>query len=106
MARSSKQGGGKVNLRRTYLQRLTKIFGVREALAERMASTQLRSSIRINALSPLSADEIIAKLKAFGAELEPIAWCPGAYHCTVTNAPWRNRSCFKTVMFTSKMPPA
>lgn len=80
MARSSKHGGGKVNLRRTYLQRLTKIFGVREALAERMASTQLRSSIRINALSPLSADEIIAKLKAFGAELEPITWCPGAYH--------------------------
>jgi len=82
MARSAKKprGGGKPNLRKTYLGRLSKVFGVREAVAERLASTQLRSSIRINTLSPLSGDEIKAKLDAFGAELEPIDWCPGAYH--------------------------
>jgi len=81
MARSVKKGGGgRLNVRQTYLNRLSKIFGVREALAERMASVQLRSSIRINTLSPLSADEIIAKLDALGAELEPIEWCPGAFH--------------------------
>lgn len=81
MARSVKKGGGgRLNVRQTYLNRLSKIFGVREALAERMASVQLKSSIRINALSPLSADEIKAKLDALGAELEPITWCPGAYH--------------------------
>ena len=83
MARSGKKagkGGGRQNLRQTYLNRLTKIFGVREAVAERLASTQLKSSIRINALSPLSVDEIKAKLDDFGAELEPIDWCPCAYH--------------------------
>ena len=81
MARTVKKGGGgRVNVRQTYLNRLSKIFGVRETLAERMASVQLRSSIRINTLSPLSADEIIAKLDALGAELEPIEWCPGAFH--------------------------
>jgi len=85
MARSGKKGGakgggGRVNLRQTYVNRLSKIFGVREALAERMASLQLKSSIRINTLSPLSEDEIKAKLDAMGAELEPIEWCPGAFH--------------------------
>ncbi|HEY9081219.1 RsmB/NOP family class I SAM-dependent RNA methyltransferase [Magnetovibrio sp.] len=82
MARPGKggRGGGKLNLRQTYLSRLSKIFGVREALAERMASVQLKSSIRINALSPLNEAEILAKLDAIGAEREPIAWCPGAYH--------------------------
>jgi len=82
MARSGKKsgGGGRVNLRQTYIGRLSKIFSVREALAERMASIQLRSSIRINTLSPLSPDEIKTKLDAMGAELGPIDWCPGAYH--------------------------
>jgi len=82
MARTVKVGGGggRVNVRQTYLNRLSKIFGVREALAERMASVQLKSSIRINTLSPLRPEEIKAKLDALGAELEPIYWCPGAYH--------------------------
>ena len=73
-------GGGKQNLRQTYIQRLSKIFGVRADDAERLASVQLRSSIRINTLSPLSVVDIKAKLDAFGAELEPISWCPGSYH--------------------------
>jgi len=81
MAKGGKgRGGGKPNLRKTYLQRLSKIFGVREAVAERLASTQLRSSIRINVLSPLSTNEIKAKLDTMGAELAPISWCPDAYH--------------------------
>jgi len=73
-------GGGKQNLRQVYLGRLSKILGVRSAEAERLASIQLQSSIRINTLSPLSVDEIKAKLDAFGAELEPIPWCPGSFH--------------------------
>lgn len=79
-SRSGGGGGGKQNLRQVYVQRLSKIFGVRAAEAEHLASTKLRSSIRINTLSPLSVDEIKAKLDAFGAELEPISWCPGSYH--------------------------
>lgn len=77
---SGPRGGGKQNLRQVYLGRLSKILGVRAADAERLASIQLQSSIRINALSPLSMDEIKAKLDAFGAELEPIPWCPGSFH--------------------------
>jgi len=73
-------GGGKVNLRQTYLSRLCKIFSVREKRAEAMASIQLQSSIRINTLSPLGVEAIKAKLDAFGAELEPIKWCPDGYH--------------------------
>lgn len=75
-----KGGGGKGSIRKTYVQRLSKILGVREGEAERLGSVQLNSSIRINTLSPLSSDEIKAKLDALGAELEPIEWCPGAYH--------------------------
>lgn len=74
------RGGGRENLRKVYLERLSKILGVREAEAERLASIQLKSSIRINTLSPLSTEEILARLDAFGAELEPIPWCPGGYH--------------------------
>lgn len=81
MARPGKFGGaGKASSRKIYLGRLAKIFGVREAIAEQLASIQLHSSIRVNALSPLSEAEILNKLTAFGAELEPIPWCPGAYH--------------------------
>jgi len=72
--------GGQKNLRTVYLQRLRKIFGVRIEEAERLASMALRSSIRINALSPLGLDEIKTRLDDFGAELEPIPWCPGSYH--------------------------
>ncbi|MCR4376497.1 MAG: hypothetical protein NUV50_00180, partial [Rhodospirillales bacterium] len=79
MARG-KVPGGKVNVRQVYVERLAKILGVRPAEAERLGSIQLQSSIRINALSPLEGDEIKARLDAFGAELEPISWCPGAYH--------------------------
>jgi len=77
-----KQGrsGGRPNLRQLYVERLAKIFAVRPADAERLASVQLKSSVRVNALSPLPHDEIFARLAALGAELEPIAWCPGAYH--------------------------
>jgi 16S rRNA (cytosine1407-C5)-methyltransferase len=74
------KGGGKVNVRQVYVERLAKILGVRPAEAERLGSIQLKSSIRINALSPLSEGEIKARLDAFGAVLEPISWCPGAYH--------------------------
>jgi len=79
---AKKHGGGqgRGGLRKTYLGRLRKIFGVREDVAERLASVKLKSSIRINALSPLGGDEILAQLQAFGAELDPIDWCPGAYH--------------------------
>ena len=73
-------GGGKMNVRQVYVQRLAKIFGVRPAEAERLASIPLKSSIRINALSPLSSEEIKQRLDVFGAQLEPISWCPGAYH--------------------------
>lgn len=74
------QRGGKANVRQVYIERLAKIFGVRAAEAERIGSVQLKSSVRINTLSPLGQDEIKARLDAFGAVLEPIFWCPGAYH--------------------------
>jgi len=79
---AKKHGGGqgRGGLRKTYLGRLRKIFGVREDVAEHLASIKLKSSIRINALSPLGGDEILAQLQDFGAELDPIEWCPGAYH--------------------------
>lgn len=89
MAKGSKNSGkkrssgaqqGRETLRRTYISRLSKILGVRSAEAESLASIRLQGSIRINALSPLSADEIKQRLDDFGAELEPIEWCPGAFH--------------------------
>ena len=74
------RGSGRGGLRKTYLGRLRKIFGVRADVAERLASIKLESSIRINALSPLGHDEILSRLNEFGAKIDPISWCPGAYH--------------------------
>lgn len=74
------KGPGSTNVRQVYVQRLAKIFGVRAAEAERLGSVQLKSSIRINALSPLSQAEIIARLDALGVKREAIDWCPGAFH--------------------------
>ncbi len=76
MARPGHKGGGC----KLFVSRLAKILGVREAEAERLASITLKSSIRINALSPLSRDDIRQKLDDFGAVLEPIPWCEDAYH--------------------------
>jgi len=82
MAGSAKKraGGAKTNVRKIYVDRLSKIFGVRAERAEQMASITLYSSIRINALSPLSRTEIEQKLNALGADFEAIPWCAGSYH--------------------------
>ena len=80
-----KKPGGQGNLRKTYIERLAKIFGVRTDQAERLGSVQLKSSIRINTLSPLGEDEILDRLDAFGADLQPISWCPQGYHLLSDN---------------------
>lgn len=77
---ASKAGRGGKSTRQVYLNRLSKIMGVRESVAEDLASIQLQSSIRINALSPLGRDVILQKLEDFGAGLVPIDWCPDGYH--------------------------
>ncbi|MEG3619563.1 RsmB/NOP family class I SAM-dependent RNA methyltransferase [Magnetovibrio sp. PR-2] len=81
MARGKKTAGGnKGNKRKVYLQRLSRIFGVREAAAQDMASVQLKSSLRLNVLSPLSEPEILDKLTDLGVDITPIDWCPQGYH--------------------------
>ncbi len=62
-----------------FLARLGKIFSVSPREAELLATVKLKSSVRINRLSPLSVDEILSGLGAIGAELEPIPWCPDAF---------------------------
>jgi len=82
MKRSGKKqgSGGRGAVQKIYLDRVRKIFGVNLDMAERLTSLKLKSSIRINVLSPLDQAEIMDRLAAFGVEMEPIPWCPGAYH--------------------------
>ena len=84
-ASASRGTGGAGNVRKLYLERLAKIFNVRTDQAERMASVQLKSSIRVNTLSPLSEAEVLARLEALGVDLEPIPWCPQGYHLLSDN---------------------
>ena len=65
--------------RKLFLDRTAAALGVRADQAERMLSGELRSSVRINRLHARPADEIAEELSAL-TELQPIAWCPDAYH--------------------------
>ena len=71
--------GGAEQKRRIFLNRIAKIFSVSVPRAEKIVSIKLKSSIRINRLSPMAVDEIILKLNELGPEIEPISWCDDAY---------------------------
>ena len=71
--------GGAEQKRRVFLSRIAKIFSVSVPKAEKIVSIKLKSSVRINRLSPMGVDEILASLDALGCELEPISWCDDAY---------------------------
>lgn len=75
----SKSGGGREQKRALFLSRLSKILSVSARDAEALASIDLKSSIRINLLSPKGADEIRSNLEVLEIDLEPIAWCADAY---------------------------
>lgn len=74
----SAKGGGEQK-RRIFLNRIAKIFSVSVPRAEKIVSIKLKSSIRINRLSPMAVDEILIGLDRLGCELEPISWCDDAY---------------------------
>lgn len=65
--------------RSQFLDRLSRIFDVRAAEAEALASVPLRSSLWINRLSPLGIDAVGDRLTAEGHRLTPIPWCADAH---------------------------
>ncbi|MCK5444811.1 MAG: hypothetical protein KAI73_04260, partial [Rhodospirillaceae bacterium] len=75
----TKSGGGREQNRALFLNRLAKILGVPARDAEALASIDLKSSIRINRLSPMGADKILSALNELELELEPIPWCADAF---------------------------
>lgn len=83
--RSGGGGGNKDRLRAQFLERIATIFSCSKEEALRLTSQALLSSVRINTLSDLSRDEIIARLEDFGCELEAIPWCADAFHLLSDN---------------------
>ena len=80
--KSSKGGpsrGGAEQKRRVFLGRIAKIFSLSVPKAEKIVSIKLKSSVRINRLSPMGIDKILSGLGSLGCELEPISWCEDAY---------------------------
>lgn len=65
--------------RAVFLERVARIFDVPPAEAERLAIGERRASLRLNRLSPLPPEDVLAALADLGAELEPLPWCPDAY---------------------------
>ena len=74
------RGGGEAAKRALFLERLARIFSVSLGEAEQIASTPVGRSVRINRLAPRNRDAIEADLIATGAALEPVGWCPDAWH--------------------------
>lgn len=62
--------------RRDFLERLTRILGMRPGEVEGLLSGDRRSAVRLN---PLRGEVDVAELRAEGYDLDPIEWCPGAY---------------------------
>lgn len=66
--------------RDSFLERVEAIYGVSPGEAEELASLEHRSSLRINRLSGRPPEQILEEIRASGIEIEPIPWCPDAYH--------------------------
>lgn len=65
--------------RERFLARTSSVWGLRVDEVERRLSGDRRSSVRINSLKDRSADDIARELEGL-TELQPIQWCPNAYH--------------------------
>jgi len=72
-------GGGNDKKRKIFLERISKIFSFSPARAEKIVSIKLKSSVRVNRLSPMAPDEIMSGMESLGCGLEPISWCSDAY---------------------------
>jgi len=66
--------------RALFARRLAAVFSVSLSEAEDIASTPLTQSVRINTLAQRNASAVRGDLEALGAELEPVQWCPDAFH--------------------------
>lgn len=74
--------GGAAWRRRVFLERTAEALHLSQEEVERRLSRGLRPSVRVNPLRftgdvDALADEVAA---ALGARLEPVDWCPGAFH--------------------------
>lgn len=87
MAERSRAKVGNEQKRRLFLSRIAKIFSLSNQRAEKIVSIKLKSSIRINRLSPIDGNEILCSLRALGCELEPIPWCDDAYFLKSDKSP-------------------
>ncbi|MDH5188603.1 MAG: RsmB/NOP family class I SAM-dependent RNA methyltransferase [Rhodospirillaceae bacterium] len=79
MARQTSGSGSNEQKKKIFLGRISKIFSLSTARAEKIVSIKLKSSVRINRLSPMPAEEIISTMQSIGCELDPISWCADAY---------------------------
>ena len=62
-----------------FLERVAAVWGMRTEDAARRLTGERRSSLRINPLAGRPVDAIRRDVEAL-TELEPIAWCPDAFH--------------------------
>lgn len=62
-----------------FLARAAAVWGLRPEEAERRLTGERRSSLRINPLAGRPVEAIRRELEALTG-LEPVAWCPDAYH--------------------------
>lgn len=73
-------GGGERGKRALFIDRLARIFDVRPAEAEALASVELTASLWINRLSPLGETAIATRLAEEGHRITPIPWCEHAFY--------------------------
>lgn len=75
-----KNGPPGARRQRQFLERIAEIEERSPGAVAASCSIARSSSVRVNALSATPAEEIVAGVRADGFELEPIGWCPDAYH--------------------------
>ena len=71
---------GRDPTRELFLRRTCAALGLPESGVLELLSGNLRSSLRVNPLRTPDREGPLAEVRALGVELEPIPWCPDAYH--------------------------
>lgn len=64
-----------------FQDRVAEVYGLRRADVPKLLTGARSTTVRLNRLAPVPADEILAELRAGVPDLSPVPWCADAYFC-------------------------
>jgi tRNA (cytosine49-C5)-methyltransferase len=68
--------------RSRFVDRVAEVYGVRPAEVPPLLAGTRSTTVRVNRLATVPAEDILAELRAAMPALTPVSWCSDAYFCT------------------------